>query len=270
MDISIIIVNYKSRVKTLKCLAALEASDFASLNCEVIIVDNASGDRFDDYQSHVFPLHIIYSSKNLGMGGGNNLGIQEARGEYILVLNPDTVPAPGAIKKLYEYLGANSKATLVGPKLLNPDGSIQWSCSRFPNFFMPFLRRTFLGDYFAEIRDSFTMSDFDHTDIREVDWLMGSCLMFRRQLALNSGNFLKLLFDDRYFMYFEDIDLCRQIWENGGKVVFLPEAEVIHDHARASAKYPWYIAPFKDRLARAHIVSWMRYFLKWGFARRPR
>jgi len=129
---------------------------------------------------------------------------------------------------------------------------------------MPILRRTFLGDYFSILRDHFQMIDFDHQTIKEVDWLMGSCLMFKKEIKLLNGKFFKPSFDQRYFMYFEDTDLCRQIWTNGLKVVYNPEAIVIHDHARESAKHPWYLAIFLDRLAWRHINSWLKYFLKWG------
>ena len=152
---------------------------------------------------------------------------------------------------------------MVGPKLLYPDGLLQSSCSRFPVFFMPILRRTFLGNYFKKIRDSFTMDDFDHNSIKEVDWLMGSCLLFRKEIILDSGKVFKPYFDERYFMYFEDIDLCRQIWANGFKVVYNPEAIFVHDHMRQSAKHPWYLAIFLDRLTWDHIGSWLKYFLKW-------
>jgi GT2 family glycosyltransferase len=198
------------------------------------------------------------------MGGGNNLGIRNSSGGVILVLNPDTRPAPSAIKELYSYLKSNPQFALVGPKLLNPDGSLQNSCARFPNFWLPILRRTFLGDRFRMVRDHLMMEDFDYKSSCPVDWLMGSCLMFKRQVSTPSGN-KQFLFDDRYFMYFEDIDLCRQVWASGFKVSFVSTAEVVHDHSRGSAKHPWYFAPFCDRLTRTHIISWLKYFLKWGF-----
>ena len=99
------------------------------------------------------------------------------------------------------------------------------------------------------------MTDFDHDEIRPVDWIMGSCLMVRH--AGWEG------FDERFFMYFEDVDLCQRVKMIGKKVIYNPEAVVIHDHSRQSARYPWYIAPWKDGLAREHIKSWIKYFWKW-------
>jgi len=262
MDLSIIIVNYKNKGKLINCLASISAASLTDINYEIIVVDNNSGEDLSDLQPA--NLKLINSPKNLGMGGGNNLGIKEAQGEYILILNPDTIIKNQAINVLLTYLKNNPGVGLVGPKLLYPDGSLQSSCARFPTFFMPVLRRTFLGDYFASLRDSFTMNDFDHNSIKTVDWLMGSCLMFKKQLILANNEIFKPHFDERYFMYFEDTDLCRNIWTKGLKVVYNSEAVIIHDHQRDSARNPWYIALFKDKITWIHIASWFKYFIKWG------
>ena len=268
MDLSIIIVNYKSRAKLINCLDSLGRTGLAGLDYEIIVVDNNSGDDLNDLPARYPHLKLINSRKNLGMGRGNNLGIKNSSGQFILILNPDTVVQGAAIKILMAYLNANPSVGLVGPKLLYPDGSLQPSCARWPIFLMPFLRRTFLGDYFKNIRDRFTMNDFDHNSVTPVDWLMGSCMLFRRQLVSADGTIFAPLFDERYFMYFEDIDLCRQMWTNGAAVVYNPEAIVIHDHQRQSAAYPWYFAVFLSHLAWRHINSWLKYFLKWGFKSR--
>lgn len=268
MDLSVVIVNYKDKDKLTNCLASFAVSgpvlSAAGLSYEILVVENNSGDDLSALEKSQPHVKLIVSRKNLGMGGGNNLGIGQAQGEYILILNPDTVVNASAILILWNYLKANPAVGLIGPKLLYPDASLQYSCSRFPVFFMPILRRTFLGDYFKEIRDSFTMNNFDHNSIRTVGWLMGSCFMFKRQLQLPEGGVFEPRFDERYFMYFEDTDLCREIWTKGLSVVYNPEAIIIHDHARESAKYPWYLAIFKDGLAWIHIISWLKYFYKWG------
>lgn len=255
MDLSIIIVNYKSKVKTTRCLEAIFKSDFKGLKYEVIVVDNASGDNLDDLAQKHAELKLLYSSRNLGMGGGNNLGLKEAKGRLILILNPDTVVHPNAIRTLFDYLDSHPDVYIVGPKLLNPDGTLQPSCSRFPKVYTPVLRRTFLGDFFSSSRDKFMMTDFDHEEIREVDWLMGSCLLIRSDGWEG--------FDERFFMYFEDIDVCRRAWRFKKKVVYDPQAIVVHDHARESARHPWYIATFTDKMTQEHIKSWVKYFWKW-------
>lgn len=275
MDLSIVIVNYKSKAKLFNCLASLARAGLGSFSYEIIVVENNSGDDLSELAapSSVLGLKpdikladtkLIESPRNLGMGGGNNLGIKLAKGEFVLILNPDTVLRPDAINIMIDYLRSNVKVGLIGPKLFYPDGSLQLSCLRFPTFFIPILRRTFLGDYFSNERNSFTMSNFDHASIAEVDWLMGSCLLFRRCLKNKDGSDFFPLFDERYFMYFEDTDLAREIKSRGYIVIYHPDAIVIHDHARESAKNPWYIAVFKDKLTWTHIMSWFKYFIKWG------
>ncbi len=263
MDLSIIIVNYHSKNKLETCLASILQSEVA-FNYEIILVENNSGDDLSGLARLSEKIKLIVSPQNLGMGGGNNLGIKAAGGEYIFILNPDTVIRGDALKVLFTYIKNNPAIGIVGPKLLNPDGSLQFSCSRFPKVYMPILRRTFLGDYFAILRDHFQMQEFDHNTIKPVDWLMGSALMFKKQLTLEDGRIWEPRFDKRYFMYFEDTDLCRTAWQKGFKVIYNPEAILTHDHARESAKYPWYLAIFLDRLAWRHIGSWLKYFLKWG------
>ena len=263
MELSIIIVNYKSLKKLTTCVASLLASETAGLNYEIILVENNSGEDLSALLSLSPRLKLIISPKNLGMGGGNNLGLAAASGEYVFILNPDTVVQGAALETLLSYLKTHSEVGIVGPKLLNPDGSLQYSCARFPKFHTPLLRRTFLGDYFAADRDRFQMIDFDHETIKEVDWLMGSALMFKKRLVRPDGGFWEPKFDELYFMYFEDTDLCRQAQHQGFKVVYHPGAVLIHDHARESAKHPWYLAVFLDRLAWRHIGSWLKYFLKW-------
>jgi hypothetical protein len=257
MDLSIIIVNYQSQEKVLKCLEALKQADLGDLAYETIVVDNAAVGDLAQVAAAFPEVKIIKSEKNLGMGGGNNLGAKNASGKYLLVLNHDTAVKFDAVKKLYQHLEENDKAGIVGPKLLNPDGSLQYSCFRFPKLHTPILRRTFLGNFFPKHLDYFLMKDFDHAATRAVDWLMGSCLMLKREILDKEGK----IFDEKYFMYFEDTDLCRRVKDKlGYDVVYHPEAVVVHDHGRGSADKPWYSAPFTDKLAREHLKSWFRYF----------
>ncbi len=260
MDISVIIVNYKSLNKTLKCLDSLKNADWGALSKEIIVVDNASGNGDASAIAAAHPeLKLVVSDRNLGMGGGNNLGVKAASGRYILILNPDTLIKGDAIVKMSAYLDSHPDAGIVGPKLLNSDGTLQYSCLRFPKLHTPILRRTFFGGLAGRHLNEFLMKDYDHRDPREVDWLMGSCLMVRKLVPEKDG----FLFDERFFMYFEDTDLCRRVKkEHGLKVVYLPSAAVIHDHARQSAAKAWYIAPFTDNLTREHLKSWIKYFLK--------
>ncbi|HPT08151.1 MAG TPA: glycosyltransferase family 2 protein [bacterium] len=261
MDLSIVIVNYKTKDKIKSCLESIKQSDLIDINYEIIVVDNNSGDNLIDLKTQIIDFKLIQSKVNVGMGGGNNLGINEAQGPFVLILNPDIILKPQAIKILYNYIKNNPEVYIVGPKLLNIDLSLQYSCSHFPGFFTPVLRRTFLGRLFPKYLDWFLMKNSSHDIIQEVDWLMGSCLIIRKEGFLG--------FDDKnFFMYFEDVDVCRRAKKIGKKVIYNPEAEVIHYHARESAKHPWYISIFKDKITQEHIKSWFKYFKKWGWKRK--
>ncbi len=258
MDVSIIIVNYKSKEKTLACLKSIAEADMDGLLSEIIVVDNNSEDDSAEVIKKIYPkVKIIKSEKNLGMGGGNNLGIKAAQAEFILILNPDTIIKKDAIKILHNFIKSDEQIGIAGPKLLNPDNTLQYSCRRFPKFYTPILRRTFLGKFAKNHLDNFLMKDYSHKEIKKVDWMLGSCLMVRKNILnkINNG------FDERFFMYFEDTDLCKRVWQAGFKVVYNPQAIVIHNHARASAESPWYLF-FLNKLSRAHIMSWIKYFYK--------
>ncbi len=264
MDLSIIILNYQSKLKLFNCLKSINLDQLPALSYEIIVVDNNSGDDLSALALDYPAVKLIMSPKNLGMGGGNNLGIAAAHGEFILVLNPDTVVKDRAIFTLLEYLRGHQDVGLVGPKTLSADGSLQQTCLRWPQFLLPFWRRTFLGSFFQAAQDNFTMQSFDHQSTIAVDWLMGSCLLFKREITLSTGQIFRPIFDERYFMYFEDTDLARQFRAKNLVVVYNSAALIIHDHARGSAKYPWYLAIFLSPLARHHISSWLKYFWKWG------
>jgi hypothetical protein len=262
MDISFVIVNYKNKGLTLNCLKSIEESWSTKIDHEIIVVDNNSNDNLGEILAWQNPRVIfIQNKKNSGMGAGNNLGIKRARGRYIVVLNPDTLAFKGTFDKLYDYMEANPKVGVVGPKQFNPDKTIQDSCYRWHSFLTPFFRRTFLGrlglaDW--EI-NRFLMKDYKKDKPREVDWLLGSCLFIRASALKEIG-----LFDERFFLYFEDTDLCRRFWQKNWPVVYNPMVEIIHNHSRESAQSPWYKF-FLNVASRHHVKSWWLYMIKWGF-----
>lgn len=257
MNLSIIIVNYRSQEKLTNCLRSIETSDLSGLSFEVVVVENNSGDKLIPLINEFPFARLINSNKNLGMGGGNNLGIKYSTGELILVSNPDIVFKPQSIKILVEQFKKDSNIGLIGPKLLNPDGTLQYSCARFPRWYMPILRRTFLGNYFKKSLEDFSMRKFNHQSNLAVDWLFGACLLVDRKDIKKQK-----LFDERFFMYFEDTDLCRRIWKSKKTVLYCADSEVYHDHQRESANKNI----LSNRILRTHIYSWWKYFLKWGFS----
>lgn len=259
MDLTIIILHYKNIAKTVRCLDSIRGADLADLESEIIVVDNGSGDNIAGVLRARHPeARLIASARNLGMGGGNNLGLKEARGRFILVLNDDIEVSADAIFLLYNKMEGDDKIGIAAPKLLNSDATYQPSCFRFPELVTPLLRRTPAGRLFPRALKRYTMDDFDGSHERECDWVMGSCFMVRKSIIASIG-----WFDERFFMYCEDIDLCRRVRAAGFRVIYVSGASVIHAHGRGSAKRPWYIAPFTEKLAREHIKSWVKYFWKW-------
>lgn len=266
MDISIIIVNYKSKGLTLNCLKSIEEADFGDLHKEVIVVDNNSDETIGEIIAWQYPKTIfIQSEKNLGMGGGNNLGLRRASGDYLFIMNPDTMAFPDMFTELYRLMEEDKEIGLAGPKQFNPDQSVQDSAYRWHNLLTPFYRRTFLGKlpFGKKALDNFLTRDFKKDAVTEVDWLLGSCLCLRRKAWEEVGGF-----DERFFLYFEDTDLARRFWAKGWKVVYCPQAKVIHNHNRQSAAKPWYTSPFNSA-GRKHILSWLKYLKKWGLKNPP-
>jgi len=264
MDISVIIVNYKSKKKTFSCLESLQHADWEGISHEIIVVDNHSYDGIaEDIQKFLPSVIFVQNSVNSGMGGGNNFGIRHSQGEYILILNPDTKVARNAIRILFSFIKNRPEVGIVGPKLLNPDGTLQYSCVRFPALYTPIFRRTFFGRFAKTYLDDYLMKLVSHDEVMDVDWMLGSCLLVRRSDFKKAGGG----FDKRFFMYFEDTDLCRRFHRVGLRVVYNPAAVVIHDHARSSAKSRWYLAIFTNKLTREHIKSWLNYFWKWRWRR---
>jgi GT2 family glycosyltransferase len=192
-----------------------------------------------------FPeFRLLRQTQNLGFTGGHNLALAERRGRHAALLNSDTVVHPGAIGALTAYMDGHPEAGIVGPKLLNPDGSLQYSCRRFPNPLAAAFRNTFLGRWFPRnrfVRD-YLMTDLGHDAVREVDWVSGAAMFIRGDLFDKIGGL-----DDRYFMYCEDTDYCKRAWEAGYKVVYVPQAVITHAIGRST-----------DRVANKMIVRFHR------------
>ena len=259
MELSIIILNYKMRGLVKNCLKAILESEI-NTEYEIIVVDNNSDDNIEELIKERFPqVKFIQTGSNFGMGGGNNAGIRAAQGKYVLILNPDIFVFPGSLQKMLDYAKTYEELGVLAPRLLNPDRSVQETCYRWHKTCTPIFRRTFLGRTSFGKRElkRFLMSDWDHASTREVDWIQGSCLLISKKVLGEVG-----LFDERYFMYFEDTDLCRRIQNAGYKNIYLAEAEVIHLHRRQSADGGLLKVVF-NKLTRTHLKSWVKYVLKW-------
>ncbi len=246
MDLSIIIVNWNARDYLRKCLESVYINS-DQLSLEVFVVDNGSVDNSVDMIKRDFPdVSLIENKSNHGFGAANNQALRRCAGEFALILNPDTEVCPGSLRKMVDFLRQNPRAGAVGAKLLNPDGSIQLTCARnFPTIVTEFFWLTTLFRRFPKNRlvGYYLMSYWDHKDERAVDCLSGACVLVRRDI-LQKLDF----FDEDYFMYGEDVDLCYRIKKSGWQIWYLPEAQLIH-YGRGSSNRISETAAIYDRKA---------------------
>jgi GT2 family glycosyltransferase len=258
-DLSIIILNYKTKGLVKQCLRNILFSA-GNLNHEIIVVDNNSGDGIQQMLKENFPaVQFIQTGNNLGFAAGNNVGIKEAQGRYIMILNPDVTVLNGSLDKMVKFMDDNPQVGLAGPKLINPDGSYQVSCRTFTKTRHIILLRTPLGKLpFAKNElNEHMMADFDRLSNKEVDWLHGACLVVRKSALDQVGPL-----DERYFMYVEDIDWCRRFWLANYKVYYIADAEMVHLLEKASDHGSWNFWKL-DKLTRWHITSWIKYLIKY-------
>lgn len=257
MDLSIIIVNYNSGRDLDCCLDALAVAAVPGRH-EVIVVDNASHDGSEviAIQPHL-DVAMHRNMTNIGFGAGVNLGVSLAKGRYLLILNPDVRVHRDSIATLMRYLDVHPDAGLCAPKLLNEDGSLQYSCRTFPSVGTIIFRRTVLNRWFpdAKIVRRHLMTDWDHRTTREVDWVLGAAMLLRREAFVTST-----VIDERFFLYFEDVDLCRRLSLAGWRVVYHPEGVMTHSHHRASAR------GWMTRSRFEHLWSWVKYEWKYRVA----
>ncbi len=178
---------------------------------------------------------LIRSDKNLGFAKANNLGIQQSRGRYVSLVNPDVEVLPGCLDSLADYLDQNPIVGNVGPRVLNSDRTLQSSCRRFPSLWNNFCSATGLATAFRKCRlfSGEHMLFFPHDRTLAVDVLVGCFWMMRREAVEAVG-----LLDEDFFLYAEDVDWCRRCWKAGWQVVFFPGAEVIHHRGTSSSADP--------------------------------
>lgn len=260
-DVAIVMVTYNKLIP--ECLPSVRrAMEASSLKTAFVLVDNGSTSFDPDQMAQDIPGAIVIRQPNRGFGNGCNRGAAEVDAAYYFFLNPDTILFdPQVMEKLYVFLKAHPKAGIAAPRLLYPDGTLQETCRRFPPWHVPFLRRTSIAQKGSPKRalDRFLMRDYDHEALRLVDWAQGSALLMDGALFRALGGF-----DERYFMYYEDVDLCRRAWLSGRPVYYVPAAELTHVYARDSMDGGVLRSLLRRRTAREHLKSWLNYTLRWG------
>lgn len=221
MKLSIILVSWNTRQLLADCLDSVYAYP-PNDSFEVLVVDNASGDGSAAMVRERFPqARLIESEKNVGFAQGNNLAVPLCSGEYVLLLNPDTVVKPQALDALVQFMDAHSEAGAAGSRLLNPDETLQPSCHPAPTLARE-LWRLFHLDRIRPF-GAYHMHRWDMNQPREVDVIQGASFIVRKAI-LDKIGFL----DGRYFMYSEEVDLCYRLQKAGWKLYYVPASRVIH------------------------------------------
>lgn len=226
MDLSIIIVNWNVRELLLACLASIERTK-GNVRCEVIVVDNASSDGSSAAVHERFPeVRLLPLTANIGFARANNRALHEAHGRYIFFLNPDTEVLPGCLERLVRDLDQHPERALVAPQIVNPDGTFQkGSIRRDPTILTQFLIMLKVQRFFraAGMFSGYYCEDFDPAKEQRVDQPMGAALCVRRSVLDRLGSF-----DEHFFLWFEEVDLCKRIRSAGDEIWYDPLARVIH------------------------------------------
>ena len=248
VELSIVIVSYNARGDLERCLASIAAIPPIASH-EVIVVDNASTDGSAD-AARARDVRVIEAGANLGFARANNIGIRASRGQNVLLLNSDTLVGAGAIDRLLSVLKTRPDVSVVGPRLVDADGRAELSFGRMINPLAEWRQKRLVSGHAR--RDPAISATVEAMTRREqlVDWVSGACLLVRRDAADRAG-----LFDERFFLYTEDVDFCGSIRRMGGKVLFSPAAEIVHLRGRSGVSSP-------DATHQAYVRSRLAFYEK--------
>lgn len=261
--LGVVIVNYNTYELTRQCVASLLEHGIAPAS-QIVVVDNLSPDGSGQrLRADLEPVRVILSARNGGFGAGINVGMAALSTDLVLVLNPDTRFRRNQVATIQALFARLPRLGIAGLKLINPDGSLQYSARRFYSLADIVARRTPLGGLPGVRRrlvESHLLLNKWSGGPFEADWVMGTGFVVRRMAFDEVGRM-----DEDYFLYFEEVDLCARMWVNGWTVMALPEVELIHDHQRHSKAGIW------SSSGQTHLASMKRFFIKFGvpWLRRP-
>lgn len=251
--IAVCVINYNTSELLRECLHSVLTQNAD----EIVVVDNASVDGSVEMMKTEFPsIPLVAFEKNIGFGAASNQGIERCYSERIVLLNADTRMKRGSLQALRNYLDDHPQAAIIGPRILNPDGTLQTSCFHFPTSFHIFLYISGLYRSIPRlpILKQRTLQKMTGESPRRVPWILGAALAFRRETFEELGGF-----DERFFMYFEEVDLCYRLSSQGKQIHFVPEAEVTHIGGGSTVqKRAWSYIQFFTSLAqfyRKHYSS---------------
>jgi len=239
-DVSVVVVTYNALPWLERALESVRGN-------ETIVVDHGSTDGTVELVRERFPDARLIEQENRGLGGGSNAGMRVAAGDWYLLLNSDAWALEGALERLVAFAEAHAEAAVVGPRLLNPDGSLQRSVRGFPTLWRLATEYFFLRKLAprSRILNGFYGAGFDHDEVREAEFVMGAVMLVRREAAATVG-----LFDEDFFMFSEETDWCYRFRQAGWKVLFTPEAEFVHVGG-ATTRQNW--GPMFREQLRGHV-----------------
>lgn len=255
--VSIIIVNYNTKKLVVNCIESIKISK-PRVTYEVIIVDNGSIDGSDEILKDLDGIRTIFNKKNLGFSKANNKGINIAKGKHVLLLNTDTKATKGAIDALFEFAENKSDVGVVGSRLLNTDGTTQDSVFHFPSV------TGAIKQYWYGEKGHYGQYHTKSKKPVKVDAVVGASFFITKEALKRVG-----VLDERYFMYFEDLDYCRRVWKSGLKVYYLPSSEVIHYHGEsgkelADNKSQWKRLVPSSKIYHGPLVHSLINFVLWS------
>jgi N-acetylglucosaminyl-diphospho-decaprenol L-rhamnosyltransferase len=257
LDISIVTVSHNHLPLIKKCLASLYATSWSS-TFETVVVDNACSDRTGEWVARNYPqVTVIRNEARQGYAANGNKGMRaQENGRYVMLLNPDVQCLPGILDTLVAFMDGHPDVGIAGPKLLNPDGTLQPSCRRFSTPASILIRGLHLDGVLRKtgLMRRYLMDDFDHQTAADVDWVTGALMIVRREAIARVG-----MMDERYFLYSDDQDWCCRMWQGGWRVCYVPQAQAIHAHMREGIRKPW------SRAAYHQLVSAIRMFHEFGW-----
>ena len=233
----VIIVNYNSTEHTKHNVVALLESD-GSDRLNITVIDNNSNEDVMILKQRFACIHLLRNKKNIGFGAAVNQAIINSKAPFVVLINPDAFIENDFFTKILACMQNNLSIGILGPKVLDYDGSVQGSARAFPNLLTAFFgRNSYLTKMFPNNAISrANILNLNHPKDRsiEVDWVSGACMVIRREALTQTGHL-----DERFFMYWEDADLCRRMWENGWQVIYYPKAVVHHQVGQSSRTHPY-------------------------------
>lgn len=235
MRLSIVIICWNDRKVIADCLGSIVKGTH-STDFEIIVSDNGSTDGSIEFIRKNFPeAQVIENGENLGFARGNNVGISASKGQYVLILNPDTYVHEGTLDRWVEFADRHPEAGAFGCRVLNPDGSYQQSARPFPTVRGELVAALYLRPlgYISDFFTSDSYTGWKGTTERAIDWQSGCCVMFRGALLKQLGGF-----DAQFFYHYEEVDLCRRVWNAGHSIVYIPQVSITHLGGQSVNRFP--------------------------------